>query len=326
MSEKIIKKLFRNAKEIKLSEEQKSSARASVLTFIKSNPLPCRSSEAKAGLPDFLFKKIVLFPAGALAIILLLGFVVSAEADTALPGDVLYQVKLSKEQVMQALAPNDQVKTELSMQFAEERLKEAEKLTLQGKINNVDQSQIADNFQAQADNIQNNINKLNSNKNFDAASEIASDFESSLKAHGKVLKTLKNDSPQNVLDPLINKIINRTDAISETRTNSSNEAFKQTGDDILKQNKTAETKLDVAQKTVEDLKKTIDEHQAQAKENLKKVEQKIAESRAKIDAKIKDYKGSFSSSEDAIMSANELKKLIETGNSLKINVNLNNDD
>ena len=73
--------------------------------------------------------------AGALAVALLVGGLTSAAAsDNSLPGDALYPIKLGVEQAQLAITFDPVARARLHAQFAEVRLREAQRLVAAGRV------------------------------------------------------------------------------------------------------------------------------------------------------------------------------------------------
>lgn len=187
------RKLFRNARNIRLEKEKKESIKEAVLLFVKKNPCP----PAGRWLPAFKPAYISIL---ALVLILAIGGGVSAQAQLALPGDPLYPVKIGfNEKVLQILTFSDTAKVNLNIRLAELRLKEAEKLMAKGKITPEMQAKINNNFNAKTEAISKIIEKLNNAKMYKAAEKASSALEASLKAHPGVLEKIQEKKIKNIL-------------------------------------------------------------------------------------------------------------------------------
>ncbi|OGZ79581.1 MAG: hypothetical protein A2528_01870 [Candidatus Staskawiczbacteria bacterium RIFOXYD2_FULL_37_9] len=216
-----IKKILKPARRIKLEKEIKASIKGGVLMFMKNNPL--------TETPKFGFWKIIfsqkLKPAYisilSLVAVLLVSGAVSAQASLALPGDILYPVKVGvNEKVLQVLAFSDQAKIKLSVRLAETRLKEAEKLVVENRITKDNQMQINNNFSAKADEVSKSINKLNREKMENSAQKIADDFNKTLEIHTKVLEKIqqekdKSDKARDKNRENVDSIINRVNSVRD---------------------------------------------------------------------------------------------------------------
>jgi hypothetical protein len=77
----------------------------------------------------------VMFASTLIAILIFVGAGVSFAAQSSLPGDVLYPVKVSvNEPVRSLFAVSAQAKADLDLQFAQARLEEADKLAVSGRL------------------------------------------------------------------------------------------------------------------------------------------------------------------------------------------------
>ena len=178
MKDDLIEKIFKPGNQLRLEKEKKNSIKGAVLMFMKKNPL--NSPAQKPGFWGIIFSpklKPVYISISSLALILFIGGTVSVQAESALPGDTLYPVKVGfNEKVLQVLAFSDDAKTKLNIQLAETRLQEAEKLAVQGNLTSDNQAQIDDDFNEHADAVAKSIDKLNSDKMYGNAEKIASNF------------------------------------------------------------------------------------------------------------------------------------------------------
>lgn len=249
------------------------------------------------------------------------------QAESALPGDVLYPVKTGfNEKVMQVLAFSDEAKVNLSVQLAELRLKEAETLEIQGKITEKIEEKISSNFNEQAEKVAKSIEKLNNAKNYSDAEKISSDFEASLKARTQVLEKLKEIKEKN------NKVAENINSIINEANNATEKAFESSAVSIggapSAREKIAQNRLQSAEEAVAELKSLIDEDKiseedlAKAKENLAKAEEKIAEGKEKISGQDPDFASALSLFQEAKIIAKKSKSLIEVKKNFKLEINI----
>src|ERR1043166_10145599 len=90
--------------------------------------------------------------AAIIAVLAVLGAGASIAAQTSLPGDALYGVKVNvNEEVREAMAFSDEGKASIEADRAEERLKEAEELSVSASVSADVRAQIEANFKAFAD-------------------------------------------------------------------------------------------------------------------------------------------------------------------------------
>lgn len=129
---------------------------------------------------------------GAIIVIIgLLGGGTSAAAESSLPGDALYGIKVNfNEEVRAGIALGAEGKAEWDARRAERRLEETEALAQQGRINAKVKADLEARFAAFASRVEDRIKRLESDGNVRAAADIASRFEASLDAHADVLSRL----------------------------------------------------------------------------------------------------------------------------------------
>jgi hypothetical protein len=130
----------------------------------------------------------------ALALLIALvasGAGISYASERALPGDVLYPVKVSvNEEVRGALATTAEAKASWEAERAQKRLAEAGALAAKGKLTEKAEADIAARFEKYADSAAEKVAQLEANDS-PAAIGISSGFETELEAHAEILDDLK---------------------------------------------------------------------------------------------------------------------------------------
>ncbi len=218
MKEDKTQKIFDGSEQIKLSAEKKNSIRNEIVFFMKQNPYE-KTQKRGFFANIFYYSKPAYVFIAAFALVLVVAGVTSAQAENALPGDILYPIKVGvNEKIKMVLAFSSKQKTNLAMQFANLRLQEAEKLATEGKITKQNQIQIEDNFEAQAKSVTNEIKNLNKIKKNDDAQKFSNDFQANLRDHGKKLESLgklKDGDTLKNLNPLIDQINNTSEQLQK---------------------------------------------------------------------------------------------------------------
>ena len=221
--DKDLKQLIRQAKNIKLSHEEKSSIKDSLLNFISENPVR-PGTEPRLGYGSNIFLTKLNF-ASAMAIFLiitvLVGGGVAVGAGNALPGDTLYPVKVGiNEEVQGWLSVSEEAKANWEVERAQRRLEEAETLATDGSLDIEARENIEANFEAHADRVKERIEKFESNEDFHAAADLSSKFEISLKAHQKILNRLTAETKDEVkkeVRPIEFRVQSRAKALGKVR-------------------------------------------------------------------------------------------------------------
>ena len=179
-----LEKFFKEAKNIKLTTEEKSG----ILRSIVRNPLPIGRNMWSINNFKLIFTKPMPI---AIIIAILIGGGVSAAAEQSLPGETLFPLKVSvNEKVRGFLAVSGEAEANLQIKLAERRLEEAEKLVSNNNLNEKARIHLEENFQKHAEKVKTKIAELET-KNTPKALEITSHLETSLEAHSRILTNLQ---------------------------------------------------------------------------------------------------------------------------------------
>ena len=229
--EKDLKQFIEQAKKINLSAEERSSIGNSVLNFMKENPIEPNT------LPRLIYRDGVhssfwsnIFPSNlnfassvviALVLVLLSGGGVSLGAEKSLPGDILYPVKLGvNEHVRGWFAVSEEAKANWEIKRVGRRLEEAEQLASEGSLSDDVRANLEVQFEAHAEKVKSRIEKFETKENFNAAVDVSSKFETSLKVHQKILDRLevgRGSKSHEQLEPINAKIRSRIDKTKKNR-------------------------------------------------------------------------------------------------------------
>lgn len=120
---------------------------------------------------------------------------ISAFAQGALPGDLLYPVKTNVNEkliIVLAITPEDKAKTEAIL--ATKRLEETEKLALEGKLNPTLLKQTNDAFANHVHNFEKYLTKLESKSKFVAIEKVGIFFQTRIAVHATVLKEIERNN------------------------------------------------------------------------------------------------------------------------------------
>lgn len=188
---------------IELGSERKRVLREKLIHRIESSErannigrLPIQ----KTSFINYMFNPVKPMPMFAMiAIFALLGGGTSLAAESALPGDILYPVKVKiNEQVVAAISVTASSKAKWDAQRATRRLEEVIALADKGEISENAIAQLEINFETHADRVNDRIEEIKTNGDIIGAADIASRFETSLKAHNKILARFDGASEENI--------------------------------------------------------------------------------------------------------------------------------
>ena len=186
---KTIKKSYRATS---LTAVERSAVRDAVVSFMHEHPVRADVARRQVWHTGDALRLIMHFLKPmpiALLIFLLLGGGVSYAAENALPGDILYPVKVQvNEPVRELLTIDKKDKAGLATQLVERRLQEAEALSARGALNDNNRASIEVAFTKQSTTASSRIREFETSGDIDTAASLASSLEGSLKAHEKILR------------------------------------------------------------------------------------------------------------------------------------------
>ena len=327
-----MEQFLKKAKEIKLQEEKKDSINEEILLFMKKNPVqkpaktpPSFNVARFSSISHHFFKFKTSDIALASIILLLLAVkIASVEAESTIPGDFLYPMKLHfNEKIKESFAFSYEDKINLNVKLAQQRIQEAEKLMASGKIDSASKAQLTVNFKNRTSKIDGALNAgMQANLHNKQLEATLFGFEAFLRAHQQVLEKLQKDNPEHNIDALIQSVAEVNAKISGIRNNphinTNTDAKTNLPVDKLSQDAALQAKIGEISATVNAIQTLIDQKKealgndaiARSKNNLKLVEEKIAEGKAKIEKDEHDYAGLITLLQEASIIAQESKYLL----------------
>src|SRR3989344_7208049 len=303
----------------KLTPEEKSEIRREVLLFAKSHPV-----RNYAGIRP-LFKGAILFDLlnlsfkpmmAGLLLFLAISFGTGAAAEYSLPGDMLYPVKIRiNEEARAVLSFSDESKADWELERSDRRLTEAEKLASSGGFNDEIRLKIEANFEAQADKVNKRISKFESQGKTEAAANLSSNFEVSLKAHEQILSKLDGDE----VDKFLPKLRQRQNIAAGQRRDAES---KISGEKKADAKMAAEGKLRAAENKLAEVSamQFSADNADGANARLNTAESILTDGKIKMEEG--EYGKAFILFQSALRVAQEAKLLIEAESTLKIDLGM----
>ncbi len=228
-----INNLIENLQKVRMTEDEKSevfmrtwssiekieaaheaTARTSRIAEVGHQKTSVSSTSQTAWDSYFMEKKFV--PALSFAVLLIATGGTSLAAESSLPGDLLYPIKIGlNEQVRGLTAVTPEAKAKFALEVTDRRLKEVALLSSKGLLNAETSSIIQSELLKQAGQIKNQVASLVSTKNIRAAQEISLNFESSLRAHELILEKISSKNTEQSVALAVN---NRASSTGSTST------------------------------------------------------------------------------------------------------------
>lgn len=178
-------------KSLHLPVSDKAAMRVELIKYLEKNPIRrgffSRFTVLAKGI-SYITKPVPVF---ALLLALSMGVGTTYASESALPGDVLYPVKIYvTEEIRGIVAITPEESAQWEVERAKRRLDEASKLVARGTYNAELRAGLETNFTESVDRAQKRILVLTSSGNDDAAFEMSSRFESALRAHQEIFNRL----------------------------------------------------------------------------------------------------------------------------------------
>ncbi|MBU3668835.1 MAG: hypothetical protein FGM57_02625 [Candidatus Taylorbacteria bacterium] len=212
MINKKFQNLIEDLQSVKMTRDEKADLKARVLMSINAAESVLESdSQAPVSVKSvyhgaqeiqkvvarnwysyFAEKKFV--PAFAVLLVLVSTGGISIAAEKALPGDMLYSLKVNvNEEVRGLVAVTPEAKAKFALEVTDRRLKEAALLSTSGRLDAKATGIIQKQITRQASQVKNQVASLVSTNNLKSAQEIALNFESALRTHEFILQKLSAD-------------------------------------------------------------------------------------------------------------------------------------
>lgn len=340
--DKDFQNIFNKTEQVKLSSIEKEGMRAGLELFSIKHPvrnadttrllLQERSKSYISAFVEILILKPLISKlqpmAIALIIALLIGGGTSFAAEGALPGDVLYPLKVSvNEEVRSFVAISNEAQAKWDARRAERRLEEAEKLAVEGRLNTETRADIESRFESHAEAFRARAEKIEAKQDIETSFEVHSNFEASLKAHEQVLTQIASEktSVRGEVESLLIEVRTRLNATTKVRSNIEAEVSVEANGEFKA---AAGGKLRAAEKKISEVRGFIERMKAsasmathaQAEARLKVAEDLIT--RGKIEVEAQSYGKAFASFQEAIRIAQEAKLLVATGERINLEIKI----
>jgi hypothetical protein len=250
MKNKQFQNLILDLKSIKMTQDEKADVLQSSLNMIEKmesmyavtpdniGPVEKTIGRVKSNFYTNFYPNWAYFSknsfAGSLAVLaLLIGTGgISLAAESSLPGDALYTVKVNiNESAKSLVAITPEAKAKFALEIADKRLKEVALLSQKGRLNNQTGLILTKQLAKQADQVKFQVASLVSTNDLKSAQEIALNFESSLRAHELILEKISTNyassSAENIeklaqLDSLISTLKSEIATTTLARNNIQN--------------------------------------------------------------------------------------------------------
>ena len=250
-----------------------------------------------------------------LVIIALAGGGAAVASEQAVPGDVLFPVKVTvNEGVMTFLAFSPEAKANIEVVKTERRLEELEKLAAAGKLDATVAAKIKARLESHADRAEEFGLKLKARGNLTVASQVFSNLEAAMNAHEKILIEIGEVKVNGevVAEDIVATLKLRGEGFARARAEAET-AVSENGAEV---EAAAEGKLNAATNKIDEVKAFIARVEekagaaavAEAKARVEAADKLVAEGKVKLEADL--FGEAFVKFQEAMKVAQEAKLLI----------------
>lgn len=219
MKKDLLQEGVRGLRNIRLSDAERQAVFSRLMEHVDQHPAPV-VSPWKLYVSQYRFA----FALASMFIIIVTGGATASAAEHALPGDVLYPIKIS---VLEPLRGALIIGAVPNANWAEEktvrRLEEAETLAAQGKLNVATVQILKDNFAKSAGEFNAIVAASASAASSTALVDARIDFEAKMSAHSQILASFASSSPQSEQEdmaPLVRLVDEHVRSSKDDRVNA----------------------------------------------------------------------------------------------------------
>lgn len=196
--------------------------------------------------------------AGLIALVLLLSGGTSYAAEGAVPGDVLYPVKVDvNERVQSAFAVSDAAEAKLQAHLAEERLHEAETLAARGQLSSSTAAELGARVKTHYDAATEHSDKVKQKGDLATAAEVRSNLAGSFDSYANILTQLNHEQKGNDATTLIANLHAYTHASNQAEIKASSSISRSDADAVAKTVSAASDALDKTRSDLSDAKANL---------------------------------------------------------------------
>src|SRR3989344_2943181 len=326
-----LEKLFKFLQGFKLSSSERDTVRAEILKFINESELGAPRHIQQRPLiyqSKFQFwqvkKRIFSMPALIVALIIMFSGGTAIAANSSLPGDALYPVKIEvNERIGAAFHLSADSQADFRLKLAEKRLAEAEELAASGRLDAAIIARLQANFSAQEERMKALIAKFEAAGSDDKAARLSSNLEAALSAHERILINLeaKVESGEKLVDPvliegLLENVRIKLNSTTKIRVDSENGVKDESRPEEFRK-VAAEKVIAMTERSIVSVKELIAKVEAElGAEAVAEAKLELAEAESTLaDAKVKFEAGSFA--EAFILAQKAHRQAIEARHELR---------
>ena len=324
---KEVKDIFKYSNKISLTQSEKESVKHILQAHIEMSPV-------RVGLWERLKyqrsqNKFKLMPL-ILAILLTFSGGTALAANSALPGDLLYPVKVGmNEKIRGVLAFTSEAEAGYQGDLAARRIEEIEQLIAEGKLEVALKEKIEESFEKHSEKTLNLIEELEAKGNFEAAAAVGARFEASLKAHDELIARISDNSEfiRVRLESTLERLNSRLDVAARARIDAETRLESGESESKNRVEATIEAKIQQSERAIDSTQDDFDQYESKLSDRIKtEVESRIKsaeESHAKgvINLEAGDFVAAFIDFQNSLSLTHQAHVMIKSWMSFEVRFN-----
>jgi len=219
--DKSISQFTQDAQRVQLTQAEKARTREFLVAYMESNPVVLDVKKSFSFASIFRLAKPVPM---ALVLVMFVSVGTSFAAESSLPGDALYPIKVQvNENVRSFVAFSEESKAEWDSRVAVRRLQEVEKIVQLKRSDTAQIAQVEVRLAVVSDRLQQRLARLEESNKTEFAASISAQYESSMRVHSAVLQELSKKEKPNIQEKLARvtqKLDRNTELAMEVRERS----------------------------------------------------------------------------------------------------------
>ncbi|MBI5456527.1 hypothetical protein HY969_02200 [Candidatus Kaiserbacteria bacterium] len=288
---------IRSLSAFKLTDEERHKAKKMLLEYARMKPVRVAAAAPRAWF-SFGIRPI---PVIAGVMVVILSTSTAAAAENALPGDFLYNIKVSiNEPVRASLAASAEAKAAWAIERAERRIEEAASLALAGELDDETNEDLNARFETHVKEAEAEQASLQE-ENSVAASRIETNLRATLIAHADVLaevrEELEDEGSRARIDTVIERVSSRTFASARKAKGGEEAATMMMALDVSRESDVADEQEENAEEARSVAKERIEASERLVTKNEGRVRE---DTRARLQARLTGAKSTFAEAEDAL--------------------------
>ena len=209
-----LEKIFKKGQEIRLNPSEKEKMRDFVISYARRNTKRQTFS---------IFSVLRSVPAILSFVIIFGGIGISFAAERALPGDILYPVKVGvNEEARGLVAISDEKKVKWLATVAERRIEETEMLVKENRFDSASKEKIEKNFGENTKKLEEKLRSIAEKNDSERAEEVSRNLEDALERHEEVLKELSEERSESreEINSVLGNVKSFRESIKQSREGS----------------------------------------------------------------------------------------------------------